>query len=179
MIALLSRISLHHPQLLPINQRQHHRLARSLVRADADDRPIGGWGGPSSGNRDAPSLTGGASDPRTRRPRPEPDDFGCGRDERQTRTNARAGQPTSASNTPRNAELSLATSMKPTRRSRLRMVTASGVAGEGCRWRPDAEVQAVSCHITMPRILCPVGTVPHPVDRPRLGGGPFTKEIAS
>jgi hypothetical protein len=34
----------------------------------------------------------------------------------------------------RNAELARATSAKPIRASTLSMVTASGVAGEGCRW---------------------------------------------
>ena len=60
----------------------------------ADDRPIGSGGGPSSGNRGRRLiLTGGASDPRPRRPHPELDDVGCGHDERHTPTYARAGEP--------------------------------------------------------------------------------------
>jgi hypothetical protein len=38
--------------------------------------------------------------------------------------------------TPRNAERSLVTSTKPTRRSTPCDVAASGVAGEGGRWEP-------------------------------------------
>ena len=37
------------------------------------------------------------------------------------------------------------------------MVTASGVAGEGGRWGPDAEDAAISCHITMPKSLASGG----------------------
>ena len=52
----------------------------------------------------------------------------------------------------------LATSAEPTRRSTLRMVTASGVAGEGGRWGPDAEDAAISCHITVPKSLASGGS---------------------
>ena len=37
------------------------------------------------------------------------------------------------------------------------MVTASGVAGEGGRWGPDAEVAAISCHISVPKSLASGG----------------------
>ena len=51
----------------------------------------------------------------------------------------------------------LATSAKPTRRSTLRMVTASGVTGESGRWSPDAEDAAISCHISVPKSLASGG----------------------
>jgi hypothetical protein len=41
----------------------------------------------------------------------------------------------------------LAALAEPTRRSKLGMVTASGVIGEGGRWGPDAEETSRSCHI--------------------------------
>jgi hypothetical protein len=54
----------------------------------------GAGGDPSTGNRgERPSLTGGASDPGARPSRPEPDDVGSGRYERQTPTSARADEP--------------------------------------------------------------------------------------
>ena len=55
------------------------------------------------------------------------------------------------------------------------VVAASGVAGEGCRWGPDAEVAAISCHIRVP--MSPRGRF-HSWTAPGSGGGPFTKEIA-
>jgi hypothetical protein len=44
-------------------------------------------------------------------------------------------------------ETLLATLAELTRKSTLRTVTTSSVAGEGCRWGPDAKESSILCHI--------------------------------
>jgi hypothetical protein len=51
------------------------------------------------------------------------------------------------------------------------MVTASGVAGEGGRWGPDAKDAAISCHITVVKSLASDGD-PHR-SPPHRGGIPI------